>query len=117
LKLYEGMFVLDPHLTEDALKSLISEIEEEVKKLKGEILKSHSLGKKRMAYAINKQNDSYYHVLIFKLEPSGIDTLNNKLKPKESIVRSLFLSRTEELITEAAVYLDETASRTVSESY
>jgi len=115
LKLYEGMFIFDPHLTEEAQKSLITEIEEEIKKLKGEILKSESLGKKRMAYAINKQSDGNYHVLIFKLEPAGIDTLNSKLRLKESIFRSLFLSRTEELLKEIAEYLDESVSRPVSD--
>ena len=111
MKLYEGMFILDPHLKDEELKSLISEIEDEIKKLKGTILESRNLGKKRMAYAINKQPDGYYLILYFNLDSLALDTLNQKLRIKERLFRSLILSTTEELKKETGIYLETVGSR------
>lgn len=110
MKLYEGMFILDPQLKDDELTALISEIEGEIKKLKGEILESKSLGKKRMAYSINKQPDGYYLVLYFNLDSITLDTLNQKLRLKERLYRSLILSTTEEIKKETGTYLETVGS-------
>lgn len=111
MKLYEGMFILDPRLNDDELKKLLSEIEGEIKNLKGEILETKSLGKKRLAYQINKQIDGYYISIYFKIETSGIDKLNQKYRLKETIFRSLLISTTDELKKETSSYLETVGSR------
>lgn len=111
LRLYEAMFILDPHLTDENLKNVISGIEQEINKLKGKVLESHPLGKKRMAYAINKQVDGYYHVFYLNMEPASVDKLNKKLKLNESVFRSLFLTLTEQLKKDTAPYLEAAGSR------
>lgn len=110
MKLYEGMFILDPQLREEELKTLIADVEGEIKKLKGEILESRNLGKKRLAYPINKQLDGYYLVLYFNIDSITLDTLNQKLRLKERLFRSLILSTTEELKKETGLYLETVGS-------
>ena len=111
MNLYEGMFILDPHLNDQEVKDLVSDIEEEIKKLNGQIVESHNLGKKRLAYAINKQVEGYYLSLYFKAETSAIDKLNNKYRLKERIFRNLILGTTEDLKKETIGYLELVGSR------
>ncbi len=110
MKLYEGMYILDPLLKEDELKALISEIEEEIKKQKGEILETRNVGKKRLAYSINKQPDGYYLVIYFKIDPPKIDNLTQKYRLKERLFRTMLLATTEELKQETNIYLEALSS-------
>lgn len=96
---YEGMFIVDPRLNEDALEQAISSIEEEIAKNGGEIKKRDPWGRRRLAYPINKHREGFYYRLDFLVDEKQIDRLKKTYRLNESILRILITRRSNEART------------------
>ena len=107
MNLYEGMFILNSLLRPEETDKLVADIEGEMKKLKGEVVETKRLGKKMMAYPINKHNEGVYLLIFFKVEPTSLDALNKKLHLNENIWRILFLQSDEEAMKNAVLRTEE----------
>lgn len=92
MKDYESMIIIDPSLSE-------AEAEEENKKFcsfikgkDGEVLKTDTWGKRKLAYEVEDKKDGYYFVNFFKLEPSKSKEVFRYFKLNETIFRYNLLS-------------------------
>jgi len=81
---------LSPDQNEEAVKKLLGEIEEIVKKDKGEWGEVEEWGKRKLSYSIKNRTEGYYFFLHFKVAPKIISEIKQKLKLKEEILRILF---------------------------
>jgi len=63
-RLYEGMYIINANLSEDARKKALEKITQSIEAKDGEIHKIHDWGKRRLAYEINKKREGYYKDLI-----------------------------------------------------
>lgn len=106
MKWYEGMFIINPQLRPEETERVIADIEGEIKKLNGEIVHSRRLGKKMLAYPIQKAREGVYLLLFFKLEPGSFDSLGKKLRLREEILRLLILGSSEQGMKESQICLD-----------
>jgi len=73
--LYEGMYVIAANLSEDIKKHVIERIKASIEDNGGEIVKEHEIGRKRLAYEIEKHKEGYYLLLYFKALPGVITSL------------------------------------------
>lgn len=88
---YEGMFIVNPQLSDEEMGRAVSSIQDEITKNGGKILQLQDMGKQHLAYPIKKFKEGHYLLLHF----SGSGDLISKILPKyrinENIVRNLIL--------------------------
>lgn len=90
-KLYEGMYVLDASLSEEALKKAIARITDSIKQHEGEVHKIHNQGRKKLAYPINGHRQGQYCILYFSVIPSAITHMWAEYRLNEDLLRFLTL--------------------------
>ena len=93
---YEAMFIFKPDLAEEKFTKEVKSIERSIKtRGKGEI-KHEILGKKTLAYEIQKYNEGVYVNYQFSAEPLSIAKIKDALKHKEDILRFMILVKEKE---------------------
>ena len=86
---YEMMVLMSPDIEEP--KEEVSKIEEVVRSLGGEIVKTDVLGRKRLAYEIQKKNEGNYALFNFKLEPQQTFELKRVLGLRPNVWRQMII--------------------------
>lgn len=91
IRLYEGMYIINATLSEDARKKALAKITDGITTLGGEILKIHDMGKKRMAYAIDGKKEGYYYLIYFNVDSKDVPELWKEYHLHEDLIRYLTL--------------------------
>jgi len=68
MRYYELLYIVNPNLENDSVKTIIDEIGNEINKYKVSIINHNLWGKKRLAYPINKNKYGIYLILQFGSE-------------------------------------------------
>ena len=89
------MFVLAPDLQEDGLTAATERVTSLITNRGGEITRTDTWGRRRMAYPIRRHPDGFYTVLRFRLEPRLTDELDRNLRINEQVLRHLIVHATE----------------------
>lgn len=86
-KLYEGMFILNASLSEDAMKKALEKINGAIEERGGEILKTHDWGRRKLAYEINRYKQGHYFLIYFSVVPSALAEMNSEYLLNEDLIR------------------------------
>ena len=86
---YEGVFVLDGELSEDALTKAQQQISEQITKLGGTVERQEAWGKRRLAYRVRKRRDGYYWLLVCRLPAAAVAPFESWCALQESLLRRL----------------------------
>lgn len=70
-------------------------LEKTVKALKGRVTKTSSLGKKQLAYQIQKQSEGVFGELELEMETSAMVELGKKLAVDKQLLRHLLIKKEE----------------------
>jgi small subunit ribosomal protein S6 len=97
MELYEGMYILSATLSDDARTKALERITAEIVHHGGSIEKTFEMGRKRLAYEINKRREGYYYLLYFRAPASFIGEHWKNCKLNEDLIRFMTL-RTEEVL-------------------
>ncbi|MBN1522118.1 MAG: 30S ribosomal protein S6 [Candidatus Aureabacteria bacterium] len=97
MKLYEGMFLINPELDENGVQNQVETIKNEIIREKGEIQEVHVIGRRKMAYSIEKQSHAVYVLLYFKVDPEAVDTLRRRYHLDQNILRELVFLKDKKL--------------------
>lgn len=89
--LYEGMYIINSTLSDDARNKVLEKIKTGITQKGGEILKIHDQGRKRLAYEINGRREGYYFLIYFELPPEAISELWAEYRIMEDLVRYITL--------------------------
>jgi small subunit ribosomal protein S6 len=89
LREYELVLIINPELDDTETESLIEGVKSNIESNGGEVLKVDPWGKKRLAFPINKNNDGYYVIFVFRSEPAFVPQLSNSFRVIESIIRDM----------------------------
>lgn len=98
---YEAMIIVKALGTDADVAQAVAQVEEPFKKLGGRITGSKGLGRRRLAYRIGRQQEGYYQLLDFQMDPLQVDELKRLLRLNETIVRFLVLNRADQKPGEA----------------
>lgn len=90
---YEGMFIINPQLSDDEREKVINEVQDEINKNNGKVLNIDHMGIQHLAYSINKCNDGYYILVKFQSAPDAIDKLTARYKINGNILRNLLIAK------------------------
>lgn len=101
MRYYEAIFIVQPNLEQNELYKLIGETKNMLEKRDGELLYEEVMGKRRLAYPIQKQRFGTYVLLQFRGDGAGNARLNQDLELKENILAHMIVRIDEEEVREA----------------
>ena len=88
-KHYELTYIISTAVPENEHEQIKNEIIALLEKNSAHITDRQSLGKKKLAYLINKVRHGYYEVVEFDVEPVAISKINEQLKLNNNVLRFL----------------------------
>lgn len=90
-QLYEGMYILNAALSEDARQKCLERITSGISERGGEIHKIHDQGRKKLAYEIRGLREGHYFLLYFTAPTTAFAELWREYHLNEDLLRFLTL--------------------------
>ena len=84
---YENLVIVKPTLTAEEIQNSIQAIEEVITSNGGEIATTNSMGMRKLAYPIDKNERGYYHVIYYTVAPSAITEIERRFRINEELLR------------------------------
>ena len=101
MRYYEMIYIANPNLEDEDLSRLVGVTKDILKKRSGELLYDEVMGKKRLAYPVEKQRYGTYILLQFKGDGLGNVQLNRDLELNEDILAHMIVTIDEEDVRQA----------------
>ncbi|MBI5754108.1 30S ribosomal protein S6 [Candidatus Peregrinibacteria bacterium] len=95
---YELMTIFFPEIGEEAIAKELEELKKYISSNEGDILHEDSWGNRDLAYRIKKQEQGFYHVLNFTLNPIKLGEMQRSLVINPSVIRALIVKTPEKYI-------------------
>ena len=87
---YEGLFILEPTVKEEALKLAIDKIQDAIKNVGGRVSNVQKLDQRAFARSTSKRQSGYYVNFLFEAPQKAIAELNAKFGLETGLVRWQF---------------------------
>ena len=81
------MYIVNPETADDKVAKLNEAVENLIKKEGGNVVRIDDIGRRKLAYPINKKNEGYY--VLFEIEGTGqeIAELERRMRVNDMIIR------------------------------
>ena len=89
---YESVVIINPNVEENALKALIERFQTLIN-TDGKVEQVNELGKKKLAYEINKNKEGYYVVYDFEANPKLIAELERNYRITDEIIKFIVVKK------------------------
>ena len=87
MRKYETIFILQPELSEDDIKSVTAKAQDVISSYNGECLRMDDWGIRKLAYPIKKSARGRYYYLRFDGESALIAELERRLRLDDKVLR------------------------------
>ncbi|MBB6634053.1 30S ribosomal protein S6 [Cohnella thailandensis] len=87
---YELMYIIRPDVDQETVQAVVEKFQGIIVN-GGEIVKQEVLGKKRLAYEINKHRDGTYVLVQFTSDSAVVNELERVLKITDEIIRHMIV--------------------------
>jgi len=87
LRNYELLCILKTGFDIESAEQIIVNVENAIKNFEGSVSGINKIGRKKLAYEINKNRDGFYAAFDIQLDPSKVVELKRYLKLNESVLR------------------------------
>lgn len=91
---YESTIIINPSLDEQGVKDLVKKFEDLLNNL-GKVENVDIMGKRRLAYEINKQREAIYVVYRFEAEPDSIVELERNYRITDNVMKFITIRKDE----------------------
>jgi small subunit ribosomal protein S6 len=91
MRKYEVMYVIRTDIEQEQVQATVEKFQNIITNGNGEITKHDLMGKRRLAYEINKFRDGHYVLVHFNAEPAVVAELDRVLKITDEIIRHLIV--------------------------
>ena len=95
-KYYEIVLILNVNMDRDRTEKMLNRIKERISQLGGEVYSLEDMGKKRLAYLINKQKYGAYYLFKYGCHKPIVTELNRWMKINDDIMAHLQVSLDDE---------------------
>ncbi len=95
LREYELVYIIQPNLDEEQIRSLDGRLAQVVERAGGRITGTEVWGQRRLAYPIKKFLEGYYILHLLELPPEAVAEIERSLRLSEDVLRYLIV-RTDE---------------------
>lgn len=89
---YESVIIINPNVDEETIKSLIERYTTLINS-DGKVEKAEEVGKKKLAYEINKNKEGYYVVFDFEANPNLIAELERNYRITDEIIKFIVIKK------------------------
>ncbi len=89
---YELMYILSSAVSDNDVPAISTEVDKFLTDSGGKILTQEMLGKKKLAYPIKKTRNGFYVLETFELEGRKLQSLDDKLRSLDTIIRFLVVN-------------------------
>lgn len=87
MRTYEALYIINPTLEDDAIQTIVNEVEALVTNQGGAIVRSEIWGRRKLAYIVKKHTDGCFVLLRFTANPEFVQKIETYFKLNESILR------------------------------
>ena len=91
MKNYELLMIFKPNLDLDEVDKNLSKLEETITSYKGKVLSTDKIGRKKLAYDIQKFRDGFFVSQMLSLPADKVSDFKRQLKLNENILRIMFM--------------------------
>ena len=84
---YENLVIVKPTFTAEEIQASIAAIEEVITSNGGEIATTDTMGMRKLAYPIDKNERGYFHVIYYTIAPSAITEIERRFRINEDLLR------------------------------
>lgn len=84
---YEMMFITRPDIPEEELDKLIAQMEGVISNMGGKIEKVEKMGRRRLAYRIQKQRDGFYLLFVYEGTGDTVREFERRLKVSDAVIK------------------------------
>jgi small subunit ribosomal protein S6 len=111
------MFIVKPELDEEQVTTATDRVHQLVVANGGNVTKTASWGKRRLAYRVGQYREGYYVVSNFDVEPAKIGELERVLKISDTVFRHLLVKRDMPAIGQQEVVVPEATPEDLAALY
>lgn len=86
---YEVMFIIRPDTAEDEVEKIVSQMEGFVTGAGGKMEKIEKMGRRRLAYRIERQREGFYVLFVLEGPPSTVNELERRMRVTDSVMKFL----------------------------
>lgn len=83
---YESVIIINPTVDEEGVKELVKKFTDLIN-TDGKVEKVDELGKKRLAYEVQKNKEGYYVVFYFEANPNLISELERNYRITDEVIK------------------------------
>ena len=87
MRKYENLVIVKPTLTAEEIQASVKAIEEVITSNGGEIATTDSMGMRKLAYPIDKNERGYFHVIYYTIAPAAINEIERRFRINEEMLR------------------------------
>ncbi|MEW9699611.1 30S ribosomal protein S6 [Paenibacillus sp. SI8] len=91
MRKYELMYIIRTDVEQEVVQSTVEKFQAIITNGGGEISKHDLMGKRRLAYEINKFRDGHYVLVHFNAEPAVVAELDRVMKISDEVIRHLIV--------------------------
>jgi small subunit ribosomal protein S6 len=114
---YELMFIVKPELDEEQVVTATDRVHQLVVANGGNVTKTASWGKRRLAYRVGLYREGYYVVSNFDVDAAKIAELERVLKISDTVFRHLLVKRDTPAIGQQEVVVPEATPEEIAAMY
>ncbi len=89
---YELMYIVASSVSDDQIPTIIDGVLNLVKGDGGTVVKEEGLGKKKLAYPIEKTRNGFYDLVTFDIDGEKLNALSTKIQNAEGVIRHLIVN-------------------------
>ena len=83
---YESVVIINPNVDEEGIKALVQKFTDLINN-DGKVEKVDELGKRKLAYEVQKNKEGYYVVFYFEANPSLISELERNYRITDEVIK------------------------------
>ena len=95
MRAYESTIIIHPSLDEKEVKDLVKKFEDLINSL-GRLDSVSVIGKRKLAYEVNKQKEAIYVLYTFYAEPDAIAELERNYRITDNILKFITVRKVED---------------------
>ncbi|REK72017.1 30S ribosomal protein S6 [Paenibacillus paeoniae] len=90
MRKYEVMYIIRPDVEQENVQALVDKFNGIISN-GGEVTKTDVIGKRRLAYEINKLRDGYFVLVHFNATTEVVNELDRIMKISDEVIRTLIV--------------------------
>src|ERR1700691_2023635 len=100
---YEMIFIVRPDVADDEVQKLITQMEGVVASAGGKVEKVEKMGRRRLAYRVEKQREGFYVLFFVQGTGDTVKEFERRLKVTDAVIKHLTVC-TDDIIQRAAKF-------------